>query len=74
MTTTLKKELQEYIEFIPESKLYALKPLLSMLAEPMSITIEPANEDEITMIDERMKDYEKDPSSFIPLENILVQN
>ena len=29
--------------------------------------IEPANQEEIEMIDERMKDYENDPSSFKPL-------
>jgi len=29
--------------------------------------IEPANQEEIEMIDERMKDYESDPSSFSPL-------
>jgi len=29
--------------------------------------IEPANQEEIEMIDERMKDYEKDPTSFKPL-------
>ena len=29
--------------------------------------IEPANAEEIAMIDERMKDYENDPSSFAPL-------
>ena len=29
--------------------------------------IEPANAEEIAMIDERVKDYENDPSSFVPL-------
>ena len=28
--------------------------------------IEPASPEEAAMIDERMKDYEKDPSSFVP--------
>ena len=32
--------------------------------------IEPANAEESAMIDERMKDYDKDQSSFIPLSNI----
>ena len=31
--------------------------------------IEPANAQEIAMIDERMKDYEDDPSSFSPLKH-----
>jgi hypothetical protein len=34
------------------------------------LIIEPASEDEIAMIDERMKDYDADPSSFVPLESI----
>jgi hypothetical protein len=32
--------------------------------------LESASPEEIEMIDERMKDYEKDPSSFIPLKDI----
>ena len=32
--------------------------------------IEPASPEEAAMIDERMKDYEKDPSSFISLSDI----
>jgi DNA-binding transcriptional regulator YiaG len=32
--------------------------------------IEPASQEEIAMIDERIKDYDKDPSSFVPLENV----
>ena len=30
-------------------------------------TIEPASQEEIEMINERMKDFENDPSSFSPL-------
>jgi hypothetical protein len=65
-TTALRKELQGYIEAMPEYRLSILKPLLVELAEPL-YTIEPANEEEIAMIDERMKDYERDPSSFVSL-------
>jgi hypothetical protein len=32
--------------------------------------IEPASPEEIAMADKRMKDYENDPSSFIPLKDI----
>ena len=32
--------------------------------------IEPASPEEIVMAEERMKDYEKDPSSFVPLSKI----
>jgi len=65
------KELQGYIATMPERNLAALKPLLSVLAEDYwKPVIEPANAEEIAMCNERMKDYENDPSSFVPLENI----
>jgi hypothetical protein len=65
----LRQELQGYIATMPERNLYALKPLLTVLAEPL-YTIESATTEEIAMIDERMKDYETKPSSWVPLENI----
>jgi hypothetical protein len=72
--TVLRKELRDYIDNIPERHLSALKPLLADLAEPdadyWTPVIEPANAEEAAMIEERMKDYYADPSSFIPLETI----
>ncbi|MDR3324818.1 MAG: hypothetical protein LBS82_02350 [Spirochaetaceae bacterium] len=68
-TAALRKELQSRIDAMPEHSLYALEPLITILTEPL-FTIESASADEIAMIDERMKDYEKDPSSFVPLESI----
>jgi hypothetical protein len=65
----LRQELQGYIAIMPERNLYALKPLLTVLAEPL-YTIEAATAEEIAMIDERMKDYETDPSSWVPLESV----
>ena len=67
----LRKEIRGYIDTMPERNLIALKPLLSVLAENYrKPVIEPASPEETAMCDERMKDYENDPSSFIPLENI----
>jgi hypothetical protein len=54
---------------MPERSLYALEPLLTILAEPL-YTIEPASPEERAMVEARIKDYEKDPDSFIPLESI----
>ena len=68
-TEVLRKELHGYIDSMPDRSLAALKPLLSVLAEPL-YTIEPASPEEIAMIDEGMAEYQKDPSSFIPLEDI----
>jgi hypothetical protein len=70
----LRQELIGYITSIPERHLLALKPLLADLAEAEADywkpIIEPASREEIAMIDERMKDYYADPSSFVPLESI----
>ena len=63
--TALRKKLHGYIDKMPEKNLNALKPLLSVLAEPL-YTIEPATPDEIKKVEKRIKEYHKDPSSFVP--------
>ena len=70
-TAVLRKEIHSIIDTLPDQSLSALKPLLSHLADDYwKPVIEPASPEEIAMCDERMKDYERDPSSFIPLKNI----
>ncbi|MDR2734460.1 MAG: hypothetical protein LBC99_07450 [Spirochaetota bacterium] len=70
-TAILRKELHTMIDAIPDQSLPAIKPLLTYLAEDYwKPVIEQASPEEIAMIDEQMKDYEKNPSSFIPLEKI----
>jgi hypothetical protein len=67
-TTVLRKELHLMIDTIPEQSLPAIKPLLNFLSNDYwKPVIEPASPEEAAMIDERMKDYENDPSSFAPL-------
>ena len=63
--TPLRKEIQGYISKIPEYKLEVLKPLLSEMAEPL-YTIEPATPEESKRAERRIKEYHKDPSSFVP--------
>ena len=64
----LRKELHSMIEAIPDRSLPAIKPLLTFLAEDYwKPVIEPVSSEEIAMIEERMKDYEKNPLSFVPL-------
>jgi hypothetical protein len=70
-TATLKKELHEYIDTMPEHSLYALKPLMSVLAKPLYTVETDLSKEEIGMIDEGMAEYRANPSSFIPLENLL---
>jgi hypothetical protein len=67
-TALLRKELHTMIDTIPDRSLPAIKPLLTFLAEDYwNPVIEPASPEEKAMIEERMKDYEKDPSCFVPL-------
>jgi hypothetical protein len=65
----LRNELHGYIDTMPEYNLAALKPLLSMLSEPL-YTIEPASPEECAMVEERVREYHENPSSFVPLESI----
>jgi hypothetical protein len=67
--TVLRKKLHGYIDAMPEYNLAALKPLLSVLAEPL-YTIEPASPEECAMVEKRVREYHKNPSSFVPLESI----
>ena len=70
-TAKLRKKLQGYIETMPKKTLVALKPLLAHLADDYwKPVIEPASPEEIVLAEDRMKDYERDPSSFIPLGSI----
>jgi len=63
----LRKKIHSIIDDIPDRSLPALKPLLTHLADDYwKPVIEPASPEEIKMINERIKDYEDDPSSFVP--------
>jgi len=46
-----------------------LKPLITEFAE-LFYTIEPASPEECKKVEKRVKDYHKDPSSFIPLSKL----
>ena len=69
-TVVLRKELHQYIDTIPERSLYALRPLLSVLAGPLYTVETDLTVEEIAMIDEGMAEYRKDPSSFVPLDSL----
>ena len=64
-TAVLRKELQGYIAKMPERKLVILKPLITEFAQPL-YTIEPASPAERKKAEKRIKEYEKDPSCFVP--------
>jgi hypothetical protein len=66
-STVLRKEIHTIIDDIPDRSLPALKPLLTHLADDYwKPVIEPASPEEAAMIDERVKEYENNPSSFVP--------
>ena len=69
--TALRKKLHGYIETMPEKTLAALKPLLSVLAEPL-YTIEPASPEETKKAEKIFKEYEKDPASFVPFKKRVI--
>jgi hypothetical protein len=66
----LRNELHDYIDTLPERSLYALRPLLSVLAEPLYTVTTSLTAEEISMIDEGMQEYRDHPESFVPLESI----
>jgi len=69
-TAVLRNELHSMIDTLPDRSLPAIKPLLFFLANDYwKPFVEAANPEEIAMIDERMKDYESDSSSFILLKS-----
>jgi len=63
--TVLRKQLHGYIDTMPEKNLAALKPLLSVLSEPL-YTIEPATPEETRKAEKRIREYHRDTSSFVP--------
>jgi hypothetical protein len=65
----LRKELHTYIDELPDRSLPALKPLLSLLVEP-PYTIEPASPSERAKVEKRVRDYHKNPQSFVPLKSL----
>lgn len=64
--TAIRKEIMEYIEFLPDSKLEALKPILCLLTDD-TITIETnLTEDEKNIIQQGREEYKA--GSFITLD------
>jgi hypothetical protein len=67
-TAVLRKELHNIIDVMPDKSLPAVKPLLTYLADDYWKPVtEKASPKEKAMIEKRVKEYEKDPSSFVPL-------
>jgi len=66
-TAVLRKKIHNIIDVIPDRSLPALKPLLTHLADDYwKPVIEPASPEEAAKIDKRVREYERNPSSFVP--------
>jgi len=67
---TIRQELHNYIDDISENKLFALKPLLFALADESIVIENNLTVDERILVAQGITEYEKNPSSFISLENL----
>jgi isoleucyl-tRNA synthetase len=67
MTATVsRKKLHKMIDTMPDHFVQAMMPLVTCMTEEYWKPVtEPASPEEAAMCDERMKDYEKDPTSFV---------
>jgi adenylate kinase len=70
ITTAIRQELHSYIDVIPDRNLYALKPILSILAEPAYILETNLTDEERTIIAEGDREFEEHPENFVALETI----
>jgi len=72
--TAIRNELHTMIDTMPDHFIQAMMPLVTCITEEYwKPVIEPASPKEIAMCDERMKDYERDPSSFVPFKRRSVK-
>jgi hypothetical protein len=70
MMNAIRQELHTYIDVIPDRNLYALKPLLSILAEPAFLLETNPAEEEQAIIAEGDREFEEHPENFVPFETI----
>jgi hypothetical protein len=66
--SAIRKEIQDYIDSIPESKLEALKPLLSVLVNDTIILETDLTDEEKAIIAHGREEYRQ--GGFVPLESI----
>ena len=66
--SAIRKEIQDYIDIIPDSKLEALRPLLSVLADDSVVIETDLTEEERAIIAAGRDEYKR--GGFIPLDSI----
>ncbi|GHU97265.1 hypothetical protein FACS189483_02720 [Spirochaetia bacterium] len=70
-STVLKQELHAAIETMPERNLAALRPLFTVLAEPLYIRETDLTPEELAIIEAGDKEYREHPETFTPLSALL---
>jgi hypothetical protein len=68
--TAIKQEIRGLIEVIPDRGLYALKPLLEVLADEQAVIETDLTEEEHKSLDKCLEEYRRDPSAFVDLDDI----
>lgn len=66
--SAIRKEIQDYIDSIPDSKLEAIKPMLSVLANDTIILETDLTDEEKAIIARGREEYKQ--GGFVPLEQI----
>jgi hypothetical protein len=64
--TAIRKEIMDYITYIPDTKLEALRPILSLLAEDVVVVETDLTNEEKDIIKKGREEYKK--ARFIPLD------
>jgi hypothetical protein len=72
-TAVLRSELHSYIDALPKRSLLTLKPLLSVLSEPLYTIETDLTDEENAIIDAGMKEYREHPENFISLDDYLTE-
>ena len=70
----LRKEIHGIIDNIPERSLYALKPLLTVLASQTYAIETDLTPEEIAIIDEGIQEFREHPQNFMSLKDYLAGN
>ena len=66
----IRQELHGYIDTLSDRNVYALKPILSILAEPAYILETDLTKEEWAIIAEGDREFEEHPENFVALESI----
>jgi hypothetical protein len=67
---TVREEVLDYIDIIPDEKLEALRPLLHLLADEPLIIETDLTDEEKRLIAAGMEEYDRNPDSFTPLSEL----